>query len=858
MARTNNLTNFLTDVAGAIKEKKGSETNIPAANFDTEIRNLPSQGTYEEKTISITQNGTQTVTPSQGYDAIDELTINTNVQPSLQSKSYSFTQNTTTTITPEQGYDGFSSIGLEINVPSGSGDVKLFDTVEHMEAEENPQIGDLAVVYRNTTTNFTSDSQAQVLTFPSSVILPSAHTTSNSLRLEGTDVSLTGNLTKTMFRLYGYTADMSRVDIRYTSSDGITYTRTDTYDSTIDFGEILSVPQARYWNTDAENFVQIESKAFDGFYKYDIYNCDDLQYITGVKIFSGVGTTVGTDSKIFDWSDIPVNDLSLLGTSDAYLLLIPLTWTTYTFNGNDINKVTSAWIFNNGNKTCSKNNTEAYILSDSSNVISDEGVNVFENGAIQFLHTNDMPTKTLINNSTGYLSETKYGAYNLFDKYMCIGVIQNNTIIFSNEIKGCSYFNVDTFPTDDSTSSYTLWDKVDYSCKLQRYFHAPSQITLSNINEVYPGKIAYGKNGVITGDGSIWDNIPENTIDEKAINTISTTTNLNDIMGTFDYLNERKDVRTKDNYPAGRIMIAAKSNEDMNVICTLAKKEDILTDFRTKIKEYTGTNNNYSFVKMINNKYLCFYYVPLNSSTTTTVSISAVRYNLETEEFDWKQDFTYTSSITLSTNTNAIKAASRYLLFYWGNRSSNNITLGFDIDYENKTISKFYEQSTRYTNIGAGYLLGNYVYILCPESGKIRFDRYNLSNSTMSYKYIYSTNTNKGIFSPFVQNNQYFWFIGETDYLKLYKLSIDGGTITSTTNILDISDISSVGGYTDIIHNNDRYYIFANPNIINKCFMLKVANDDTISQISKTGWTIETKENTYSETLYTSASRYKL
>ena len=122
MARTNNLTNFLTDVAGAIKEKKGSETDIPAVNFDTEIRNLPSQGTYEEKTVNVTQNGTQTITPSQGYDAIDELTINASVQPSLQSKSYSFTQNTTTTLTPEQGYDGFSSIGLNINVPTGGVD----------------------------------------------------------------------------------------------------------------------------------------------------------------------------------------------------------------------------------------------------------------------------------------------------------------------------------------------------------------------------------------------------------------------------------------------------------------------------------------------------------------------------------------------------------------------------------------------------------------------------------------------------------------------------------------------------------------------------------------------------------------
>ena len=37
MARVNNLTAFLTDVAAAIKEKKGDNTDILAADFDTEI-----------------------------------------------------------------------------------------------------------------------------------------------------------------------------------------------------------------------------------------------------------------------------------------------------------------------------------------------------------------------------------------------------------------------------------------------------------------------------------------------------------------------------------------------------------------------------------------------------------------------------------------------------------------------------------------------------------------------------------------------------------------------------------------------------------------------------------------------------
>lgn len=40
MARTNNLTNFLTDVATAIKTKTGDSTAIPASQFDTKIAGI--------------------------------------------------------------------------------------------------------------------------------------------------------------------------------------------------------------------------------------------------------------------------------------------------------------------------------------------------------------------------------------------------------------------------------------------------------------------------------------------------------------------------------------------------------------------------------------------------------------------------------------------------------------------------------------------------------------------------------------------------------------------------------------------------------------------------------------------------
>ena len=75
MARTNNLTNFLTDVATAIKQKTGDNTAIPAANFDTEIASIQTGGNYQDKEITFAQNGNYTLRPDTGYDAMTEVAI---------------------------------------------------------------------------------------------------------------------------------------------------------------------------------------------------------------------------------------------------------------------------------------------------------------------------------------------------------------------------------------------------------------------------------------------------------------------------------------------------------------------------------------------------------------------------------------------------------------------------------------------------------------------------------------------------------------------------------------------------------------------------------------------------------------
>ena len=79
MARTNNLTNFLTDVSAAIKQKIGDNTPIPAANFDTEILSIETAGTYQDKTLSITTNGNYRLEPDQNFDAMSSVSITVNV-----------------------------------------------------------------------------------------------------------------------------------------------------------------------------------------------------------------------------------------------------------------------------------------------------------------------------------------------------------------------------------------------------------------------------------------------------------------------------------------------------------------------------------------------------------------------------------------------------------------------------------------------------------------------------------------------------------------------------------------------------------------------------------------------------------
>ncbi len=88
MARTDTLTNFLTDVADSIREKNGNSEPIACEDFDTEIESIQTGGSLQTKSITITNNGTTNITPDSGYDGMSRVSVETNVSGSSTVNVY--------------------------------------------------------------------------------------------------------------------------------------------------------------------------------------------------------------------------------------------------------------------------------------------------------------------------------------------------------------------------------------------------------------------------------------------------------------------------------------------------------------------------------------------------------------------------------------------------------------------------------------------------------------------------------------------------------------------------------------------------------------------------------------------------
>lgn len=527
MARINNLTNFLNDVAAAIKEKLGDSTNIPAAQFDTKIREIETGGDYQSKTINISANGSQTITPDSEYDALSSVVINVQVPvKQLQSKTYEFTDNTHIVLSPETGYDGFSSIELTINVPQegGSGDIKLFKTVEEMQADPNPSEGDLAVVYRSEIQPCTATAHFSKAIFPETVVLDSALEDSVELRFRPVDDSQMfycwGQLDSNYFQMDCY-GEEGEYRIRYESQDGITYTRTRLQDpngnvtgNELDFGVEIYYEYEEMWNDVIGKFINIGGKYFEGLYQYK-FNSDKeniaLMSISGIDFdidgnypvngkYNGEVVASVTPNEILTMVNTLKKIVSL--DSEEYIAL----WSDISDNicVGILYKDDTRYSINYGNPIYS-NTDKNYLGIFPGNT----GVNELQLDIYHF--NNDYSETSLYKTVTGtafdgsmqYFDNTKVEAKSFPIRIL----IDRSGITVKYGIDTIYYI----FSGGASSTSVSIPMYKD------AYVVAPTQLTLNNASQLPPDILGYGKNGVITGDGSLYENLDPAQVLQKVM-----------------------------------------------------------------------------------------------------------------------------------------------------------------------------------------------------------------------------------------------------------------------------------------------------------------------------------------------------
>lgn len=413
--------------------------------------------------------------------------------------------------------------------------IKLFETVEHMQSDSNPKEGDLAIVYRKEIQNMTNDMEISSITFPETVTLPNAYTASAycSIRAIDESVMFDGNcqLNQSSFRFDSY-SENGMIRAEYTSEDGITYTRIRLRDDNGDIDNPVELPTtAKVYNTDEWNdnlgyFMQTGGMNFGGMYEYKQYIDKDTINFYSVD---------SVDINIVDSTQYTNNNTITENTNNCLLQvsaekLKEITNIIYT----DL-KLTNISYFLNSNKDIM---FVTYKISASSDPRADLEYFTYREdntflGVCGFSSMLDVKLyKVDINNMTYSLSETlgalskyeydntSYVPIDVFDiisfqtnVYLTGNISSNRWLsVLSNNNKRISYRG-DSISIPD-TKTYDVYNK---------YLPAENQFNLTSANQLLPGKKAYGKKGIIEGDGSIYNNLDVSILDSKFMTGLTKT-----------------------------------------------------------------------------------------------------------------------------------------------------------------------------------------------------------------------------------------------------------------------------------------------------------------------------------------------
>lgn len=411
------------------------------------------------------------------------------------------------------------------------GVVKLFETEEEMHSDSTAKEGDLAVVYGQQTKNMTVTDKPQYLIFPETVTLPQEITSrymcifisDSDTIMRDIEIELTNN----SFKLNCGGSNVN-FEVRYTSTDGINYTRNkfesgdgQTLTNPVDLTVPIKVYYEEQWNDMLGYFMQINSHYFGGLYEYQTgEDKDKLLFVSDIfadEDSFGHSTTISQyvtrqfiNSGVFDKVLNNLPDNTVLNS------LLVVTDYTYGYDNQDIKNIqcfafTSPTAVDNLNKNtlyaCDvfangpSGTNQSYVMF-KAGYEADDTTTDFKMYRWYFNEDEECILEEITDLSTFVWQKTDNTKYNK----LCYSTPLNSywdlyTIQYKNN-------EFDFYPFQ--SQPYNGYGSHDIGLSFYEYKEyriADNQYNLDNSNQLLPDVKAYGKNGNITGDKSVYSNL---------------------------------------------------------------------------------------------------------------------------------------------------------------------------------------------------------------------------------------------------------------------------------------------------------------------------------------------------------------
>lgn len=192
-------------------------------------------------------------------------------------------------------------------------------SIEERDAITDMVEGDMCVVHTSSIANMQVTDSVTAITFPATVVLPEAFTGNAWVSLRDADMTfdVMVDLAQTRMRCDIMADDY--ISISYTSTDGITYTREDSYAETIEFSSPVSCAYPEEWNDVLGYFLQVGGIEFGGLFEYTegLWNYSKIgisttaDYVYADKnVYTDTGNLIGT---------LATNSINTFDDTDAFV-----------------------------------------------------------------------------------------------------------------------------------------------------------------------------------------------------------------------------------------------------------------------------------------------------------------------------------------------------------------------------------------------------------------------------------------------------------------------------------------------------------------------------------------------------------